>query len=88
VGFADELDSADAVLTGEGRLDAQSAQGKVLDGLGTLCRARGVPLHAIVGQSIAEQATIDALGLRSVIEASTVELIRESARRITVGLRG
>jgi glycerate kinase len=86
LGFAAEVVGAAAVVTGEGQLDAQSAQGKVLDGLGALCRAHAVPLHAIVGRSIADRATLDALGLRSVTEAPTLELIQEGARRITAEL--
>lgn len=43
------LNDVDLVITGEGRLDYQSAQGKVLDGIGTACRKRGIPACAIVG---------------------------------------
>lgn len=43
------LDGADLVVTGEGRLDFQSAQGKVLYGIGRACQKRGIPVCAIAG---------------------------------------
>lgn len=47
--FDSLLDGVDLVITGEGRLDYQSAQGKVLDGIGNACKKRGIPACAIVG---------------------------------------
>lgn len=52
---ADELDvydriaDADLVITGEGHLDAQSFQGKVVGGLAGLADEFGIPIAAIVG---------------------------------------
>lgn len=43
------LDGVDLVVTGEGRLDHQSAQGKVLYGIGRACAAKGIPVCAIAG---------------------------------------
>ena len=39
----------DLVVTGEGRVDGQSAGGKVLWGVGTACREAGVPAVALAG---------------------------------------
>ena len=39
----------DLVITGEGRMDWQSAFGKVPSGIGKRCRERGIPVAAIVG---------------------------------------
>jgi glycerate kinase len=47
--FDDALKNADLVVTGEGRVDGQSAYGKVLYGVGMACRERGVPAIAITG---------------------------------------
>ena len=41
---------ADLVITGEGKLDSQSFQGKVLDGVSKRTVQLGVPLIAIVGK--------------------------------------
>ncbi len=49
VGFDALLTDADLVLTGEGRIDAQSTLGKVVGGVARRARARGVPVFAIVG---------------------------------------
>lgn len=43
------LEGVDLVVTGEGRLDFQSAQGKVLYGIGRACQKRGIPVCAIAG---------------------------------------
>jgi glycerate kinase len=48
-GFEAALANADLVLTGEGRLDAQTAHGKVVAGVSARCAARGVPVVALVG---------------------------------------
>jgi glycerate kinase len=40
---------ADLVLTGEGRLDAQSFEGKVVGGVAERARRAGVPCGAVVG---------------------------------------
>lgn len=49
VRFDELLQGCDLVITGEGRLDSQSLQGKVLCGVGKRAKAAGVPLIAIVG---------------------------------------
>lgn len=47
VEFDRRLEGADLVVTGEGRIDAQSLHGKVISGVAN--RTRGIPLVAIVG---------------------------------------
>jgi glycerate kinase len=37
------------VVTGEGKLDEQTLEGKLVGEIGTRTRQAGVPLHAIVG---------------------------------------
>lgn len=51
LGLATALAGADLVITGEGRLDAQTAEGKVVAGVARLGRAAGVPVVAIVGDA-------------------------------------
>lgn len=59
---ADELDlhdrihEADLVITGEGYLDEQSFEGKVVGGVQELCAAAGRPVAAIVGDAAPEVA--------------------------------
>ena len=54
-GFDRQLEGADLVITGEGRIDSQSADGKVVSGVARRTRAKGVPLIAIAG-GIADSA--------------------------------
>lgn len=56
VGFDQLLEGADLVITGEGRIDSQSVQGKVISGIAKRTQPRNVPLVAIVG-SIADGAS-------------------------------
>ena len=55
VEFDRELEDADLVITGEGRLDSQSVRGKVIAGVAGRAAARHVPVAAVVG-SIGEGA--------------------------------
>src|SRR5918997_3818088 len=50
VDLPDRLDGADLVVTGEGFLDEQSFEGKVVGGVATLAAAGGGPVLAVVGQ--------------------------------------
>jgi glycerate kinase len=47
--FDAKLEGCSLVLTGEGRLDAQTVRGKVVAGVATRCRTRGVPVVALAG---------------------------------------
>lgn len=49
VGFSERLQGCDLVVTGEGRLDAQTAYGKTIAGVAALARAHDVPVAAVVG---------------------------------------
>lgn len=50
VGFDSLLLGTDVVFTGEGKIDSQSARGKVVSGVAVRCRKAGVPVVAVVGQ--------------------------------------
>src|SRR5262245_5504481 len=49
VGLYDAVDGADLVVTGEGHLDAQSFEGKVVGGVAAVAADYGVPVAAVVG---------------------------------------
>lgn len=49
VDFDRRLEGTDLVITGEGRIDAQSVRGKVISGVSRRTASRGIPLIAIVG---------------------------------------
>lgn len=50
----DRITAADVVITGEGYLDEQSFEGKVIGGVQAMCRNVGRPVAAIVGDSAPE----------------------------------
>ena len=57
VDLYDLIEQADLVVTGEGRLDATSFDGKVVGGVVDLARAAGVPVVAVVGQAAPDVTT-------------------------------
>jgi glycerate kinase len=77
LGFDARMRAARAVVTGEGRLDAQSLAGKVVSEVATRSRQAGVPCHAIVGSRALDAFGMRMLDLQTVLEASTQ---RELAR--------
>ena len=49
IGFDALLDGADFIVTGEGRADAQSVCGKVMQGVALHAKARGIPVYGLCG---------------------------------------
>ncbi len=66
-GFEESLRDADLVITGEGCLDSQSVRGKVVHGVGTVCKRHGVPVVAVVGSMISGAEEIYDHGVNSVM---------------------
>lgn len=56
IGLADALTGADWVLTGEGRFDSQSLQGKVVDGVARLAKRAGAKTGMIAGCVLLSEA--------------------------------
>src|ERR1700759_4419930 len=51
LGFDQRLAAAYLVVTGEGRIDPQSLEGKIVGQIAERCAAAGRPLHVVVGQN-------------------------------------
>ncbi|MCG3126367.1 MAG: Glycerate 3-kinase [Phycisphaerae bacterium] len=79
VRLEERMAAARLCLTGEGRLDAQTAGGKVVAGVARVARARGVPVVAFAGQVDGDAAVGEPLGLRAAIAISPAELDHASA---------
>jgi glycerate kinase len=77
--FDARLASCDLVLTGEGRLDAQSARGKVIAGVARRAGARGVPVIAIAGKVDLDAEQRRALGLADAIALAGPEVPEAAA---------
>lgn len=84
--FDARLARADAVVSGEGRFDSQSLEGKAVGAIAARCAAAGKPLHLIVGQNrLGRQNGFDGPspeGVASITEAGALEGIRGAARRL------
>ena len=72
VRFRHRADRAGAVVTGEGRLDATTAEGKVVGEVARGAQGAGRPVHAVVGEDALTPAEHAALGIESVREARTL----------------
>jgi glycerate 2-kinase len=73
------------VVTGEGRLDQQTLQGKIVGEVATRCRQGGVACHAVVGANALEPFQERILDLASVTEAPTLEELERAGRALVTG---
>jgi glycerate kinase len=78
IGFDARMRAAAFVVTGEGRLDHQTLQGKVVGELATRCRQGGVTCHAVVGCNALDAFSERILDLASVSEARTPAELRRA----------
>jgi glycerate kinase len=69
----DRIEGADLVVTGEGFLDEQSFEGKVVGGVLQLAATSGVPVLAVVGEVLAGVEVPDGLEVVSLVERFGVE---------------
>jgi glycerate kinase len=86
--FERRLARARAVVVGEGHLDAQSLDGKIVGAIAGRAAAHQVPVHAIVGRTSLTDEQRERLHLRSVREAGTIALLDSAGRDLAEQLRG
>lgn len=67
-GYDEMLRTADLVITGEGRLDNQTAFGKLPQIVASKAKAAGVKCVAICGSSIADRESLDSMGISQVYQ--------------------
>jgi glycerate kinase len=82
VDFDRRMLASRAVVTGEGKLDEQTLQGKLVGEIGTRARQNGVPLHAIVGTDALDGFGKRMIDLQMVQEATTLEEIEDAGERL------
>ena len=80
LGFDERMRASRAVVTGEGKLDEQTLQGKLVGEIGTRARQAGVPLHAIVGTDALDAFGKRMIDLMRVIEATDLRRWKRPAR--------
>ena len=82
LGFDELMRGSAFVVTGEGRIDSQTLQGKIVGELATRCRQVGVTCHAVVGKNELDEFSARILDLASVSEATTLDELRDAGRRL------
>lgn len=82
LGFDERLAAADVVVSGEGRIDSQSLEGKVVGQIAERCAAAGKPLHVIVGQSALDPDAAARAGIASITEAGDLTALRTAGRHL------
>ena len=73
IGFDPLMRGSAFVVTGEGSLDEQTLQGKIVGEVATRCRQGGVTCHAIVGRTKLDPFDERIVDLASVTEATTLD---------------
>jgi glycerate kinase len=74
------LDKAELVLTGEGRIDAQSLRGKVVHGVAARAKKHGIPVIAVVGDIGDGIDEIYNLGVAAIVSTNRAAVPFEIAR--------
>ncbi len=82
LGFARRLRGADAAISGEGRIDSQSIEGKIVGQIALACADAGRDLHILVGRDEIDRAAIADLPIRSIREAGTPAALEHAALEI------
>jgi glycerate 2-kinase len=82
VGFDAHMRAARFVVTGEGRLDEQTLEGKLVGEVATRCRQAGVACHAVVGRNALDAFRARILDLNVVVEAGDERALEAAGRRL------
>ena len=84
VRFNERMAAAGAVVSGEGRIDDQTLQGKVLCEVARRGAVAGVPVHAVAGACALGESARAQLGLASIRLAGTPGELRRAGRELAV----
>lgn len=80
VQFDRQIENADWIITGEGRADSQTAEGKVPAGILRKARKASIPVGLIAGK-VADEACLKQMGFARIIQVSPDTLPLEEAMR-------
>jgi glycerate kinase len=87
VGYDARMRAARCVVTGEGRLDDTSLQGKLVGEAATRARQAGVPCHAIVASNALDRFGARIIDLQVILEASTLAELEDAGETLGARLR-
>lgn len=82
----DQLNDADLVITGEGKIDEQSSEGKVVGSIAALAKQYGIPCVAVCGMLLLDENGIRNLGLKKVLAIQHNKITKEFAMKNAAGL--
>ena len=82
LGFDALAQAASFVVTGEGRLDGQTLQGKAAGEVATRCRQNGIVCHAVVGENAIPPFEARILDFESIVEARTLEELEAAGAKL------
>jgi glycerate 2-kinase len=82
LGFDQRMRASAFVVTGEGRLDEQTLDGKAAGEVAVRCRQAGVACHAVVGQDALDDFSVRVLALDGVVEAGTPAELRAAGKAL------
>ena len=85
IGFDVAMRASAFVVTGEGRLDSQTLQGKAVGEVATRCRQGGISCHAVVGHDALDPFGERVIDLASVTEATTLREIEAAGAALVSG---
>ena len=78
-GFYQQLDGVDLVITGEGKMDHQTPQGKVIKGVADVCRERGIPIAVLCGVSTLDKNDLGKMGIQHCLQLVSENILPENA---------
>ena len=88
--LAEDLETAELIVTGEGRFDEQSLHGKVVGYLATAARPLGIPVIVLAGQVGLDKTAVRSAGIMSALSlaeyAGSVRLAQADAANQLMGL--
>ncbi len=85
IGLEDAMEGVDLVITGEGRMDAQSAFGKAPVGVARRAKRHGIPVVAVVGGRADDLGRVYQEGIDLVLSIATGPItLEESIKRADV----
>ena len=82
LGFDARMRAAAFVVTGEGRLDEQTLEGKAAGEVAVRCRQAGVACHAVVGEDAIDDFSIRVLALDGLFEAGDPAALRRAGTEL------
>ncbi len=66
VNFKNQLKNTDLVITGEGKIDAQTLAGKVVYGVAEICKKNDIPVIAVTGNLTIQEDKLSKIGVGKV----------------------